>query len=228
MREIKRRYLEESKCEIIKFLLLAESDQQLLTELRVEEDLLLLEGELLLPSLAQHGVAQGGDVVADVVNTSLLLCIKYFLKREYFYINFNNFNFTWRGIGSSSNGFPLSYMVTGWGLVWSNQIIWSGNSCSNKYNLFTSSAQEVCITLSQSCLSHYNHSAPLLTRRQNLALNSSMSSKLLCSSHWFSNVNSASITKLELSKLGSLIICWYSSIIWSASRSFTWEQSENT
>ena len=154
MREIKRRYLEESKCEIIKFLLLAESDQQLLAELRVEEDLLLLEGELLLPSLAQHGVAQGGDVVADVVNTSLLLCIKYFLKREYFYINFNNFNFTWRGIGSSSNGFPLSYMVTGWGLVWSNQIIWSGNSCSNKYNLFTCSVQEVCITLSQSRLSH--------------------------------------------------------------------------
>ena len=73
-----------------------------------------------------------------------------------------------------------------------------------------------------------SHSDPLLTRRQNLALNSSMSSKLLCSSHWFSNVNSASITKLELSKLGSLIICWYSSIIWSASRSFTWEQSENT
>ena len=79
MRVIKRRYLEESKCEIIKFLLLAESDQQLLAELRVEEDLLLLEGELLLPCLAQHGVAQGGDVVADVVNTSLLRtkrCIK--------------------------------------------------------------------------------------------------------------------------------------------------------
>ena len=73
MRENKRRYLEESKCEIIEFLLLAESDEELLAELRVEEDLLLLEGELLLPSLAQHGVAQGGDVVADVVNTSLLL-----------------------------------------------------------------------------------------------------------------------------------------------------------
>ena len=72
VREIKRRYLEESKCEIIEFLLLAESDQQLLAELRVEEDLLLLEGELLLARLAQHGVAQGGDVVADVVNTSLL------------------------------------------------------------------------------------------------------------------------------------------------------------
>ena len=87
MREIKRRYLEESKCEIIKFLLLAESDQQLLAELRVEEDLLLLEGELLLPCLAQHGVAQGGDVVADVVNTSLLLCIKYFcFKTEIFQI----------------------------------------------------------------------------------------------------------------------------------------------
>ena len=73
-----------------------------------------------------------------------------------------------------------------------------------------------------------SHSDPLLTRRQNLALNSSMSSMLLCSSHWFSNVNSASITKLELSKLGSLIICWYSSIIWSASRSFTCGQNEHT
>ena len=85
MREIKRGYLEESKCEIIEFLLLAESDQQLLAELRVEEDLLLLEGELLLPCLAQHGVAQGGDVVADVVNTSLLRitgCIKYLFKNE--------------------------------------------------------------------------------------------------------------------------------------------------
>ena len=80
-----RIYLEESKCEIIEFLLLAESDQQLLTELRVEEDLLLLEGELLLPSLAQHGVAQGGDVVADVVNTRLLRtkgCIKYLCGNE--------------------------------------------------------------------------------------------------------------------------------------------------
>ena len=86
MREIKRRYLEESKCEIIEFLLLAESDEELLAELRVEEDLLLLEGELLLARLAQHGVAQGGDVVADVVNTSLLWCIEYFSKREYFYI----------------------------------------------------------------------------------------------------------------------------------------------
>ena len=86
MRKNKRRYLEESECEIIEFLLLAESDQQLLAELRVEEDLLLLEGELLLARLAQHGVAQGGDVVADVVNTRLLWCIEYFLKREYFYI----------------------------------------------------------------------------------------------------------------------------------------------
>ena len=84
MREIKRRYLEESKGEIIKFLLLAESDQQLLAELRVEEDLLLLEGELLLPSLAQHGVTPGGDVVADVVNTSLLLCIQYYQKGNSF------------------------------------------------------------------------------------------------------------------------------------------------
>ena len=80
-----RIYLEESKCEIIEFLLLAESDQQLLTELRVEEDLLLLEGELLLARLAQHGVAQGGDVVADVVNTRLLRtkgCIKYLCGNE--------------------------------------------------------------------------------------------------------------------------------------------------
>ena len=85
MNKNERIYLEESKCEIIEFLLLAESDQQLLTELRVEEDLLLLEGELLLPCLAQHGVAQGGDVVADVVNTSLLWtigCIKYFFGNE--------------------------------------------------------------------------------------------------------------------------------------------------
>ena len=65
-------YLKKSECEIIELLLLAESDQKLFAELGVEEELLLLELEPLLPGVGGHGVAEGGDVVTDVVYARLL------------------------------------------------------------------------------------------------------------------------------------------------------------
>ena len=37
----------------------------------MEEELLLLELEPLLPGVGGHGVAEGGDVVTDVVNACL-------------------------------------------------------------------------------------------------------------------------------------------------------------
>ena len=65
-------HLEKCENEIIEFLLLAESDQQLLAQLRVEERLLLLELQPLFTSFGDHGVADGRNIVTDVVDTSLL------------------------------------------------------------------------------------------------------------------------------------------------------------
>ena len=65
-------HLEQSQCQVVQLLLLTESDEELLTELRVEEDLLLFKLEFWVSSLSPYRGTEGGYVVTDIVDTGFL------------------------------------------------------------------------------------------------------------------------------------------------------------
>ena len=86
--------LEESQRQVVQLLLLTKSDEELLAELGVEEDLLFFKLQFWFPSLSPYRGTEGGDVVTDVVNTGFLNIVsgtKQEIKK----------NIACRGIGSS-------------------------------------------------------------------------------------------------------------------------------
>ena len=65
-------HLEQSQRQVVQFLLLTKSDEELLTELSVEKDLLLFKLQFWFSSLSPYRGTEGGYVVTNVVNTGFL------------------------------------------------------------------------------------------------------------------------------------------------------------